>query len=285
MTPFYSVSPRQGIINKIGAAKVTNDYTKADVAIVFVGVTGETEGSDRSSPGIAADQNALVSSVIGAGKQCIVVFTGGSAAIAGSWSSAPAVVIAFYPGQEQGNAIADVLFGDYNPSGKLSVTFPKTADQLPPFTVTYETPDEGRGYRYFDKHQLTPLFPFGHGLSYTQFTYSSLSIQPGSIHPGDKITVNVTVTNSGTRAGTETVQLYIRDVSSTLLRPVKELRGFTRITLQPGTSGVALMELGEEDLAFYDDGAKKWTLEPGEFEFMVGASSSDIRLRQTVSIQ
>jgi beta-glucosidase len=285
VTPFYSVSPRQGIINKLGAAKVTSDYTKSDVAIVFVGVTGETEGSDRASPGIAVDQNALVNSVINAGKRCIVVFTGGSAAIAGDWSSAQAVVIAFYPGQEQGNAIADVLFGDYNPAGKLPVTFPQSADQLPAFDVNYEIADEGRGYRYFDKHQLNPLYPFGHGLSYTQFTYNTMSITPATVHVGDRITVNVSITNTGSRAGTEIVQLYIGDPSASLPRPVKELKGFSRVTLTPGQSGIASMEIGEDDLSFYNESAGSWVVEPGDIKLLVGASSRDIRLSQTISVQ
>jgi len=290
VTPYYSVSPMQGIQNKIGADKVTTDMNAADAIIVFVGVDGETEGGDRTSLALPAAQNTQVQQALNTGKKTIVVFTGGSAAVAGTWSTAPAVIIAFYPGQEQGNAIADVLFGDYNPGGKLAVTFPNAETQLPPFTIdnlhiAYEAPGEGRGYRYFDRKNLTPLFCFGHGLSYTTFTCENLAVTPSAAYVGDRIRVSVDITNTGTRSGDEIPQLYIRDIkNSSAKRPVKELKGFSRVALAAGQKTTVTFTLYERDFAWFDDAANRFVVDPGDFEIMVGTSSKNIVLRKTITL-
>src|SRR5258705_6543454 len=209
----YCIDITQGITSKVAGSNTTivSDWTTADTVFVVVGINDLGEGFDRTNVDLPVvnnvDQNALVAQVLAAKpNRTVVVYTGGSAAIAGSWSNAPAVIIALYPGQEQGNALADIIFGDYNPGGRLSISFPNTADQLPPWGPTfniYESAGEGRGYTYYDKHNLTPLFAFGHGLSYTSFAYSNLRITG--------MTVQVDVQNSGTRAGDEVVQLYVGD--------------------------------------------------------------------------
>jgi len=290
VTPFYTVAPVTGIQNKIGQSLVVTDYTKANTAIVFVGVEGEREDWDRQSTSIYASQNTLVSNIKAAGKKVVVVFTGGSASVRGAWwDQADAVLIAFYPGQEQGNGIADVLFGDYNPSGKLSVSFPDNDAQLPVWsnanqTVTYEDASEGRGYKYCDRKALTPLLSFGFGLSYTTFSYSNLRITPQTACIDDDIVVQADVTNTGTLAGQETAQLYIKPGVTT--RPVKELRGFAKVDLQPQETKTVTMMLTKRELAWYNDQPKKWTVTPGAFEIMVGSSSrdADLALKKTLTV-
>jgi beta-glucosidase len=281
--PFYSVSPQAGIQAKIGASLVTTDYTKANTAIVFAGVGGEKEDNDRASTSIDAGQNTLISTIKAAGKKVVVVFTGGSASVRGAWwDQADAVLIAFYPGQEQGTGIADVLFGDYNPSGRLSVSFPDGDNQLPAWTETnltinYEDASEGRGYKYCDRHNLTPLLSFGYGLSYTTFSYANLRITPATACIDDDITVQADITNAGSVAGTETPQLYIKTGLST--RPVKELRGFAKVDLQPNETKTVTFNLTKKDLAYFNDTKSKWTVDPGVYTILVGSSSRDADLK------
>jgi beta-glucosidase len=288
VTPFYSVSPIDGIKNRIGAAKVTTDWNAAQTAIVFVGVTGETEGSDRVDLGISAEQNTLVQSIMNAGKKCIVVFTGGSAAIKGAWADAPAVIIAFYPGEEQGNAIADVIFGKYNPAGKLAVTFPIAATQLPPFDITnghilYEDASEGRGYTYYDKHNLLPLFCFGLGLSYTTFSYSNIRVSPASPHAGDRIVVQADVTNTGVVAGDEIAQLYLGQQGATD-RPIRQLRGFARLSLNAGETRTATFALAGRDFARWDSTQSRFVVPAGTYTVQVGASSRNLPLSASLTM-
>jgi beta-glucosidase len=288
VTPFYSVSPVDGIKNRIGAAKVTTDWNAAQTAIVFVGVTGETEGSDRVDLGITAEQNTLVQSIMNAGRKCIVVFTGGSAAIKGAWADAPAVIIAFYPGEEQGNAIADVIFGKYNPGGKLAVSFPIAATQLPAFDIVnghipYEDASEGRGYTYYDKHNLLPLFCFGHGLSYTTFSYSNIRVSPASPHTGDRIAVQADVTNTGAVAGDEIAQLYVGQQGAAD-RPVRQLRGFARVPLNAGETRTATFSLTERDFARWDSTQSRFVVPAGTYTVQVGASSRNLPLSASLTM-
>lgn len=288
VTPFYSISPIDGIKNRIGAAKVTTDWRAAQTVIVFVGVTGEAEGTDRGDLGISADQNALAQSIRAAGKKCIVVFTGGSAAIQGAWADAQAVIIAFYPGEEQGNAIADVIFGRYNPGGKLAVSFPIAATQLPPFDIVnghiqYEDASEGRGYTYYDKHNLLPLFCFGHGLSYTTFSYSNIRIAPAQAYAGDPVTVSADITNTGTIAGDEIAQLYLGQNGATD-RPVRQLRGFARVSLNPGETKTAIFALTERDFARWNSTQSRFVVPAGTYTIQVGASSRNLPLSATLSM-
>jgi beta-glucosidase len=189
------------------------------------------------------------------------------------------VVEAWYPGEEGGNAVAEALFGDYNPGGKLPMTFPQSVGQVP---LYYNYKPTGRGYDYADLSGK-PLFPFGYGLSYTEFEYSNLKIMPEKISPEGKVTIKVDVQNIGKCKGDEVVQLYLRDVVSNPARPVKELRGFQRIALEPGEKKTVTFFLGPGDLSFLDRNMKR-AVEPGFFEIMVGSSSEDIRLKSSFEV-
>jgi len=259
--------------------------TKAcDMAVVFVGMPEgfETEGRDRPHMDLPGRQVELVKAVAQANPRTVVVINAG-APVSMPWiDEVPAVLLAYYPGMEGGSAIAAVLAGDVNPSGKLPVTFPRRLEDTPAY-ANYPGGREVRygegifvGYRHYDQHDLEPLFPFGHGLSYTTFEYSQLKL-PNSLKAGDPWQVTVTVSNTGARAGKEVVQLYIHDLKSTLPRPPKELKGFRKVSLEPGEEREVVFDLDERSLAFYDPYAARWTVEPGEFEIMVGSSSRDIR--------
>jgi len=247
---------------------------RSDVAIVVAGVE-EGEFRDRAFLSLPGRQEELIRRVAGAGKPVVVVLVGGSAITMSSWLDASsAVVDVWYPGEQGGSAVADVLFGDVNPAGRLPITFPMSEGQLP---LYYNHKPTGRGDDYVDLTGM-PLFPFGFGLSYTTFDYSALSIEPATIDPAGTATVSCTITNTGTRAGDEVAQLYIRDVLASVARPVMELKSFERVTLAPGQSARVTFHLGPDDLRMLDR-EMKWIVEPGAFRVMVGASSKDIRLR------
>ncbi|MBN1130850.1 MAG: glycoside hydrolase family 3 C-terminal domain-containing protein [Chitinispirillaceae bacterium] len=289
------IDPTEGINNLLagagsGASTITTNLNSADYILVFVGVTGEREGSDRPSLGVdgESDVQAALNATNGANKT-VVIFTGGSAASAGTWSSAPAILIAFYPGQQQGNSIADVLFGDVNPSGKLAVTFPANASQLPNFSLSggnlkYPRSDTAHGYFRACKRGETPLFWFGHGLSYTTFSYSNLQVYPASIKAGDRVRVRVTVTNTGSVAGKEVVQLYcsMPNTNPSLPVRVQDLRGFTKVSLNAGASTTVDFELAREEMQVYNPGGTDyannghngvWTVLSGTYNVRVGTSA------------
>jgi beta-glucosidase len=291
------IGPLAGITAKIGAAKVTaTNWQAADVVIVCIGVSGEGEGTDRTTITLEppTGQISLINQILAANKKLIVVMTGGSACTKDVWANGNAVIIAWYPGQRQGDALADILFGDVNPSGKISSTWPVSADQLPPFlnsptinNVSYEGPDTGRGYRYYDKKNLTPLYAFGFGLSYTTFQYSNIRISPNPAAVGQNVTVTVSVQNTGTRPGDEVAQLYIHEVAPQLPRPVKELRGFARVSLAAGASSDVSFTLRERELAYFDDrtAAKRFVCQPDGYDIMVGPASNNLPLKATLTVQ
>ena len=267
---------------------------RSDVAIVFAGLTDEweSEGEDRAGMDLPGDQVALIERVAAANPRTIVVLNTGSP-IPMDWLDAvPAVVQAWYPGQEAGHAIADVLFGDANPSGRLPTTFPRCLKDNPAYLnypgengkVTY---GEGLfvGYRYYDAKGIEPLFPFGYGLSYTTFAYSNLRLEANEYLAGDEIRVRVDVENTGARAGQEVVQLYLRDVESALRRPEKELKAFAKVALEPGETKTVTLLLDQEALSYYDPDQNGWVVEPGEFEVLVGSSSRDIRLAERFTLR
>ncbi len=282
---------RFGLMPPVQEDPITEAVTLAshsDIAVIIAGLTNEWEGegADRVNMDLPGDQNELIARVAAANPNTVVVLNAGSPLSMPWIESVPAVVQLWYPGQEAGNALADVLFGDVNPSGKLPTTFPKRLQDNPAFInfpgensrVFY---GEGTfvGYRYYDKKEIEPLFPFGHGLSYTAFEYRDLYIIGETFRPGDDIQVNVTVANVGQREGKETIQLYIRDPRSRLVRPEKELKRFAKISLKPGEVRTVTFHLDQQSLAFYDPLKKTWVAEAGEFEILVGASAGDIRLR------
>jgi beta-glucosidase len=247
---------------------------RSDVAIVVAGIE-EGEFRDRALLGLPGRQEELIRRIAGTGKPVVVMLVGGSAITMSSWlDSANAIVDVWYPGEQGGGAVADVLFGDADPAGRLPITFPVSEGQLP---LYYDHKPTGRGDDYVDLTGM-PLFPFGFGLSYTTFDYSALTIEPATIDASATATVGLTVTNSGPRAGDEVVQLYIRDVLASVARPVEELKGFERVSLAPGQSRHVTFTLGPEALRMLDRDLK-WIVEPGTFRVMVGASSKDIRLR------
>jgi len=199
-----------------------------------------------------------------------------------------AVVEAWYPGQECGNAIADVLFGDVNPSGKLTETFPLRLQDNPAY-INYPG-ENGRvyygegifvGYRYYEKKQVGTLFPFGFGLSYTTFSYDALKLSSRAIAPAEALNVSIDITNTGKRAGQEIVQLYIRDKTASVQRPEKELKAFTKVHLEPGERRTVTLSIARDALAYYDILKRAWVAEAGEFEVLVGSSSREIHATDT----
>jgi beta-glucosidase len=267
---------------------------QADAAIIFTGLTDEyeSEGFDRKTMDLPAGQAELIQKVAKANPNTIVVLNNGAPVSMASWiDKVPAIFEAYYPGQEGGNAIVNVLFGDVNPSGKLPDTFPVRYEDNPAF-VNYPG-EAGKvlygegiyvGYRYYDAKKAEPLFPFGHGLSYTSFKYSNLKVTPAKIRADGKVTVTVDVKNTGKRQGKEVVQLYIHDAAAKVARPPQELKAFSKISLEPGEAQTVTFVLDKEALSFFDTEAKGWVAEPGEFEVLVGSSSRDIRVKKTFEL-
>ncbi len=282
---------------KLGAAPyLAKDYfkeavtlaKKSDLAILCMGLNPrmESEDTDRDSLALPAAQERLIRAVVKVNPRSVVVLYNATPILMNRWlASVPAVVEALYPGQEGGTALADILFGDVCPSGRLPITFPRRWEDTPVHD-TYPNPDvaiykEGIfvGYRYYDKHHIAPLFPFGYGLSYTTFAYNHLKIEPKKITAKDTVTVQVDVKNTGPVAGDEVVQLYLHDVRASLPREVKALKGFARVHLKPGESQTVHFKLDRSHLAYYNPTLKKWVAESGAFEVWVGHSSRDIRLK------
>ena len=254
---------------------------RASNVAVIVGGIEEGEFRDRAHLALPGHQEELIERVAATGTPVVVVLVGGSAITMSHWiDRARAVLDVWYPGEQGGAAVADVLFGDVDPGGRLPVTFPLFEGQLP---LIYDHKPTGRGDDYVDLSGQ-PLYPFGFGLSYTSFEYSNLTIDPAVIPPGGSAIVRCRVTNVGTRAGDEVPQLYIRDVLASVARPVMQLEGFTRIHLRPGESRDIALPLGSAELRMLDT-AMRWVVEPGTFRVMVGASSKDIRLRGQLTVQ
>jgi beta-glucosidase len=261
---------------------------EADAAVVVVGLDDkwEGEGGDRVDMELPGRQAELVLEVAAANPNTVVVVNAGSP-VAMDWlDRVPAVLEVWYPGQELGNALADVLFGEVNPSGKLPTSFPKRLEDNPAY-LNYPGENgevlygEGLfvGYRYYDRKRIEPRFPFGHGLSYTRFDYGELRLDRDRIGPDDGLEVAVEIANVGDRAGREVVQLYLCDVECSLARPEQELKAFEKVALDPGGRKTLRFTLDRRALSFYDPAKEDWVAEPGEFEVRVGSSSRDIRAR------
>jgi beta-glucosidase len=305
-TPPWRISPLAGVQNKVGGdvtvnSTTNNDVSEAvklarssDVVILCVGnnpigvpdgewekVSVPSEGReavDRKS--ISLEQEALIRQVYAANPKTVVVLIS-SFPYAINWTQrhVPAIVHLAQNSEELGGALADVLFGDYNPAGRLVETWPQSLDQLPPM-MDYNIRD-GRTYMYFKGR---PLYPFGYGLSYTTFKYSNLKTSSAVLAKDGALTVSVDVKNTGRRAGEEVVQLYVRHAQSVLEHPVEELRGFQRVALPPGETKTVEIPLAAGSLAYWDTGKHGFVVEPGKLELRVGASSADIRLKQTVNL-
>lgn len=262
----------------------------SDVAVIFAGLSDrfESEAFDRRRLELP-NQDKLIKTVAKVNPNTVVVLNTGSPILMNEWiDDVAAVVEAWYPGQEGGNAIADILSGNYNPAGKLPFSFIKKYEDSPAFKdykdKSLKSPyEEGIfvGYRYLDKHHIEPLFPFGHGLSYTQFEYSNLKIEPLK---DNAFMVKVDIKNTGKRSGAEVVQVYVRDVECSLERPEKELKGFQKIFLEPGEKQTVQITLNRDAFSFYHPEKKQWIKEPGEFEIQVGGSSKNIRMKDSINV-
>jgi beta-glucosidase len=311
--PFYTVSPLDGIRERAGSSirvgyalgvsmegekgekssaelrdEAVSLAAKSDLTIIVAGYAAnlEGEGFDRKILNLPAGQDDLIRAVAVANKNTIVVINAGSP-VAMDWiDQTPAVLDMWYGGQEGGHAIAAVLFGDANPSGKLPVTFPKRIEDTPayghyPGTNLHVAYEEGIyvGYRHYDTREIEPLFPFGYGLSYTKFELTDLEISSSKVAMNKPVQVKLRVRNTGSVAGAEVVQIYLRDVTASADRPVKELKGFQRVYLRPAESQTISVTLDRAAMSFFSPDKKSWVTEPGAFEVLAGTSSRDIRLR------
>ena len=260
----------------------------AAAAIVVVGLpeTMDAEGVDRTDIALPARHNELVRAVAAVQPRTVVVLINGSA-VAMPWvNDVPAIVESGLAGQESGAALADILSGVVSPSGKLAETFPVRLEDTPAFG---HLPTEGdgtsrfaegvfMGYRWYDSRKITPLFPFGHGLTYTSFAFEGLAVQASTFPDDDQIEITVTVENTGTRAAAEVVQLYVGECHPAVPRPPRELKAFAKVHLEPGEEQPVQFTLGWQDLAFWDTSTDGWVMRSGEYDFAVGSSSRDIHL-------
>ncbi|MBK8986676.1 MAG: glycoside hydrolase family 3 C-terminal domain-containing protein [Chloroflexi bacterium] len=267
----------------------------ADVALLYIALPSfkESEGYDRADLDLTAQQVALIQAVTAVQPHTVVILNNGAPVVMGDWlDGAAAVLEAWMMGQAGGGAIADILFGRVNPSGKLTETYPLRLADTPAYlnfpgengVVRY---GEGLfiGYRYYDAKETPVLFPFGYGLSYTTFAYSNLQLSADSFKDVAGLTVSVDVTNTGPVAGKEIVQLYVHDQASRLIRPYKELKGFTKVSLRPGETQTVSITLDSRAFAYYDPAYQQWITEDGQFDILVGASAADIRCQATVTLQ
>ena len=305
VSPSHSVTPLDGIRARAGAIAVTQyaavpfppadaaAIASADVAIVVAGLDYRDEGEnliaagDRKSLALPRDQDTLIADTAALNPHTIVVLEGSGPVLMPWLADVPAVVMAWYPGQEGGSAIADVLFGDVVPSGKLPLSFPVAEADLPPFdnvslAVTY---DYFHGYRYLDHNGVAPLFPFGFGLSYTQFAYANLTLDRTAIAPNGSLRVTADVTNVGSVAGDEIAQLYVGYGASSVTRAVRDLKGFSRLHLEPGETKTVVFTVRAADLGFWDTVANGWQVEPISYTVEVGPSSRDLPLSAPFQIQ
>jgi beta-glucosidase len=299
VSPIHTVSPFQALSDKIGADNILyargcdinslnrsgfpealDLASKADVVVYVGGLdnTQEGEGLDRVGdsidlPGIQQD---LINALASVNPNLVAVLeSGGICGVNRCLAAMKGLLYAFYPGQEGGAAIADVLFGDVNPAGRLPVTMPKNDSQLPVRDKDFNN-DFGCGYRWFDEMRIAPQFAFGFGLSYTTFEYANISVSPKSAPAGQRVTVSVDVRNTGDRTGDEVVQLYLTDDVSGIWMPKKQLKGFRRITLDPGQTETVAFVLTPEELYFFNEGTDAYEVEPGDFTVRVGGSSDNL---------
>lgn len=308
VNPLYTVDPVPGIENRVGS-QVRVNYAdgsdiptavalaqSADVAIIMVG-DSETEGRDQSIF-LGGNQDELVSAIAEVNPRTIVVVKSGTAVLMPWIDSVPAILEAWYPGEEDGNAVAEVLFGDLNPAGKLPMSFPKNLEDLPTNTqeqypgvdgVAHYSEGVFVGYRHHDARGIAPLFPFGHGLSYTSFTYYNLVITPSAASvlddPAQSSTVEFDVTNTGGVAGGEVVQLYVgMPASDSVPQPPAQLKRFQKLRLSPGESTHVQLVLDARSLSYWDVTTHGWLVAPGTYQIQIGSSSRDTRLSGQLTI-
>ena len=299
--PGYTIA-RGAKADQLSISKAAEAAAKADAAVLVVGWTHgydygnwgdnayDAEDTDKPDMMMPFGQEELVKAVLKANPKTVVVLMGGGPVDMSGWiADAKGVVQAWYPGMEGGHAIAKILFGDLNPSGKLPMTFPKKLEDVPSHKLGQYPGDSVKvyygegiyvGYRYYDTYKVEPQFHFGHGLSYTTFEYGDLKVSPAA----KGASVSFTVKNTGKVAGAETAQVYVHQQKSALPRPEKELKGFEKVFLQPGEKKTVTVQLGDEAFQYYNDVQFKWVREPGMFDILVGGSSKDIRLNNSVKL-
>lgn len=320
----YEITPLQGIKNLVGDGtqityaqgykiarqqgadaqmikEAVDAVVKADAAVVFCGWTHgydynvwadnafDAEGVDKPNMNMPFGQDELIKAVLKANPNTVIVLMGGGPIDIREWADqSKAIVEGWYPGMEGGNALAKVIFGEVNPSGKLPMTFPKKLEDSPAHklgefpgvngTVHY---NEGIfvGYRYYDTYKIPTQFAFGHGLSYTNFGYKDIAVQK---LPGDKAVVKVTITNTGKTAGAEVVQLYVKQEKTSVERPEKELKGFQKVFLQAGETKQISITLNKDAFSYFDEKKNAWAADAGKYDILVGSASDDIRLKGNV---
>ncbi len=307
VSPYYTITPKQGIEQLIGAGRVRYargcDINSIDTsgfstavgiargadAVVYIGgldQTQEGEGSDRRGgsidlPGVQQD---LINALASANSNLVVVlFSGGVCGIERCIDNVSGLIQAFYPGQEGGRAVAEALFGDINPGGKLPVTYPRNDAQLPPWNDSLED-DYGCGYRWFDQMGYSPLFPFGHGLSYTSFGYSNVSVSPATVAPGEPVTVSFDLSNTGAVAGDEVAQLYLTELTAPGIIPVRQLKGFRRVSLAPGQTERVTLTLTADELYTFDEAGGQYEVRAGTYGVKIGGSSAVLPLSGTFQV-
>jgi len=296
--PPYEITPLEGIKQKcMGRVEIIETPSEADITIIFAGLNHEhgmdAEGEDKKFFELPLEQIELIKRTVKQNPRTIVVLINGSPIAMDDWiNSVPSVIEAWYGGMEVGTAIANVLFGDVNPSGKLTLTFPKKLSDSPAHKSERNFPgveekvfyDEGIyvGYRYFDKEQIEPLFPFGYGLSYTTFNYENLKLNKEKFSKNDTVTVSVDIVNTGNRSGAEIIQLYVQDIESSTDRPPKELKQFEKVNLEQNEKKTVEFNLRFSDFSFYDDSTHSWVVEPGTFNILIGSSSRAIHLQKEI---
>lgn len=268
--------------------------SKVNVAVIFAGLPGsyESEGYDRKHLRIPNNQIKLIEEVAKVQSNCIVILSNGAPVEMPWLSSVKGLLECYLGGQALGGSVADILFGEANPSGKLAETFPINLKHNPSYL---NFPGEGDkveykegifvGYRYYDAKEIETLFPFGYGLSYTNFKYSNISVDKKEIYDDEIINVNVTVKNIGKVKGKEIVQLYVSDLESSVIRPIKELKGFEKVDLKPGEEKIISFTLDKRAFAYYNVGINDWYVESGDFEILVGGSSKDISLKEIINVK
>lgn len=277
------------IVDAITTAK------NSDAVIIFAGTNAnyESEGFDRKDLILPNKQDEFIQKICEVNKNVIVVLTTGSPVLMDKWlPKVDGLIEAWFAGEQAGNAIAEVLLGESNPSGKLPMTFPKRWEDCSAFNSykkldSITVYDDGIyvGYRHFEKNNIKPLFPFGFGLSYTNFDYSDLNLSSKEILIDEKLFVSVKIKNSGKVGGSEVVQLYVRDIESSVDRPVKELKGFKKVYLKAGEEKAIQFELDKSAFSFFDPKIKNWIAEAGEFEILIGSSSEDIKLKEKFNLK
>lgn len=275
-------------------AEAVEKAGKAKAAVIFAGLPDafESEGFDRSHMGMPNCQNELINRVAAVQPNTIVVLHNGSPVEMPWADQVKGIVEAYLSGQAVGAAVVDILFGKVNPSAKLPETFPYKLEDNPSYLYYLGEGDKVEyregvfvGYRYYDTKKMDVRFPFGYGLSYTTFAYSNLKLSAAQIKDTDTLTVSVDVTNTGSMAGKEVVQLYVSDVESTVIRPVKELKGFDKVDMQPGETKTVTFTLGKRAFAYWNTQIHDWHVESGKFRILVGKSSRDIQLEETVTVE